>query len=234
MRLDNLLTTPPRPRNPLLADAFKRAGVVERTGRGVDTIFMGQLRYGRPTPNYGLSTETGVSVVLPGGEANLALAALVASEGRAGRPLSVWDLLVINCVQRQRSVTVREIAGAAQQDEATARAIANRLVEAGFLEARGEGRNRTYHLAAALYRELGDNAGYVRTRGFEPIQQEQMILQYAKTRGRITRSEAAGLCRISGPQASRLLVRMARKHPQLVREGERRGAHYRWKDTPDK
>ena len=34
VRLDNLLVTPPRPRNPSLADAFKRAGIVERTARG--------------------------------------------------------------------------------------------------------------------------------------------------------------------------------------------------------
>jgi ATP-dependent DNA helicase RecG len=32
--LDNLLTTEPRPRNPALADALKRIGLVERTGRG--------------------------------------------------------------------------------------------------------------------------------------------------------------------------------------------------------
>jgi len=38
VRPDNLLVTPPRPRNPLLADAFKRAGIVERTGCGIDTI----------------------------------------------------------------------------------------------------------------------------------------------------------------------------------------------------
>lgn len=44
VRLDNLLVTPPRPRNPLLADAFKRAGIVERTARGIDTIFFEQLR----------------------------------------------------------------------------------------------------------------------------------------------------------------------------------------------
>jgi ATP-dependent DNA helicase RecG len=44
VRLDNLLVTAPRPRNPLLADAFKRAGVVERTARGIDTIFYEQLR----------------------------------------------------------------------------------------------------------------------------------------------------------------------------------------------
>lgn len=30
IRLDNLLVAPPRPRNPRLADAFKRAGVVEQ------------------------------------------------------------------------------------------------------------------------------------------------------------------------------------------------------------
>jgi ATP-dependent DNA helicase RecG len=67
VRLDNLLVTQPRPRNPLLADAFKRAGVVERTARGVDTIFYEQLRNGRPAPNYGRSDESCVVLVLPGG-----------------------------------------------------------------------------------------------------------------------------------------------------------------------
>lgn len=33
VRLDNLLVTAPRPRNPLLADAFKRAGVAQRPAR---------------------------------------------------------------------------------------------------------------------------------------------------------------------------------------------------------
>lgn len=50
VHLNNLLATPPRPRNPLLADAFKRAGIVERTARGIDTIFYEQLRNGRPAP----------------------------------------------------------------------------------------------------------------------------------------------------------------------------------------
>jgi ATP-dependent DNA helicase RecG len=36
VRLDNLLVTPPRPRNPSLADAFKRAGIVERTARVIE------------------------------------------------------------------------------------------------------------------------------------------------------------------------------------------------------
>ncbi len=54
--------TEPRPRNPLLADALKRIGLVEWTGRGVDLIFQGTLRYGRPPPDYGRGTPTAVVV----------------------------------------------------------------------------------------------------------------------------------------------------------------------------
>ncbi len=49
--LDNLLVVEPRPRNPVLADAIKRLGLAERTGRGVDLIYEGLLRYGRPAPD---------------------------------------------------------------------------------------------------------------------------------------------------------------------------------------
>ena len=37
--LDNLLVVEPRPRNPLLADAIKRIGLAERTGRGINLIY---------------------------------------------------------------------------------------------------------------------------------------------------------------------------------------------------
>jgi ATP-dependent DNA helicase RecG len=50
--LDNLLVVEPRPRNPLLAAAVKRIGLAERTGRGIDVLYQGLLRYGRPAPDY--------------------------------------------------------------------------------------------------------------------------------------------------------------------------------------
>lgn len=84
------------------------------------------------------------------------------------------------------------------------------------------------HLSAAMYRVLGDRAGYVRVRGFEPAQQEQMVLQYAREHGEISRREAAELCKLSGDQASRLLRRVARDNPDLQLEGEKRGARYVW------
>lgn len=227
VRLDNLLVTPPRPRNPLLADAFKRAGIVERTARGIDTIFHEQLRNGRPAPSYERSGETGVVVVLPGGEANLEFVRLVAEESRDGRALGLDDLLVLNGLWQERSLTTARAAALTQKPESEARAVLQRLVEAGLVEGRGQRKGRSWLLSAATYRRLGKEAAYVRQRGFEPLQQEQMVLQYVEKHGRITRRQAAELCRISGPQAYRLLDRLVGLG-LLEREGARgRGVAYR-------
>lgn len=102
VRLDNLLVTAPRPRNPLLADAFKRAGIVERTARGIDTIFFEQLRNGRPAPSYARSDTTGVVVVIPGGEANLDFVRLLVTEAQQERDLSLDELLVLNALWQER------------------------------------------------------------------------------------------------------------------------------------
>ena len=93
------------------------------------------------------------------------------------------------------------------------------------MEPRGERRGRFYHLSAATYRRLGEKAAYVRQRGFEPLQQEQMVLQYVEKHGRITRGEAADLCQLGPQQATRLLRRLT-EAGNLVRHGEGKGTWY--------
>ena len=56
-------------------------------------------------------------------------------------------------------------------------------MEAGFLEAHGTGRSRSYTLSSQLYREAGQSAEYIRQAGFAPLQQEQMVLAYIDTHG---------------------------------------------------
>ncbi|MEW6749359.1 MAG: crosslink repair DNA glycosylase YcaQ family protein [Candidatus Latescibacterota bacterium] len=164
-------------------------------------------------------------LVLPGGEANMAFARLVAEESQADRPLSLDDLLLLNHLWLDRRLTTAEAAALIQKPEAEARSCLQRLVEAGLVEARGERKARSWHLSAATYRRLGDKAEYVRQRGFEPLQQEQMVLQYVGKHGRITRREAAELCQLSSPQARNLLARLAAQG-RLVLHGARRGAYY--------
>jgi len=228
VRLDNLLVTPPRPRNPLLADAFKRAGIVERIGRGIDTIFYEQLRNGRPAPSYERSNETGVVLVLPGGSANLEFVRLITEETQAGRQLRLDELLILNRLWSERHLTTVEGIRLIQKSEFEARSVLERLVEAGLIESRGERKGRSYHLSATTYRRMGEKAAYVRQRGFEPLQQEQMVIQYLKKHRRISRSETAELCRIGPFQATRLLKKLVKKE-KLKMHGTKKGTWYEFR-----
>lgn len=226
IRLDNLLVAPPHPRSPLLADAFKRTGLVERTGRGINRMFAEQLRVGRPAPDYGRSSDAHVVAVLPGGPANLSMTRWVLEqESQQGMPLRLAELQVLAELVRERRATTPELAQVMQRTDAETRNILARMVERGWIEARGEGKGRSWHLSAAVYRVLDAPAGYVRVHGFEPLQQEQMVLQYVDAHGRITRTQAADLCSLTPDQASRLLRRLA-KEGKLKLRGERRGSEY--------
>ncbi len=226
--VSNLLVHEPNPRNLRLADAFIRVGLVEQTGRGVDRIFMGQLKYGRPVPDYGRTDSTGVRVVLRGGAASLEFAAFVYELDKAGHPLSLDDLLILNTLYLEGRIDTETARSLIQKEKGHARMTLERLHEAGLVEARGGGRGRVYHLTATLYRRFKGEAEYARAKGFEPHQQEQMILDYVKAHKKITRAQAADLCQISSDQAFRLLKKIREKFPQLKLEGSRRGAFYLW------
>jgi ATP-dependent DNA helicase RecG len=207
--LDNLLVVEPRPRNPLLADAVKRIGLAERTGRGIDLIFQGLLRYGRPAPDYRRSDSQSVVIVLPGGEADLGILQIVIEEeNRLGHPLPVDSMIALVLLRHERRVDIGRLAHEIQRDEIAARKVMERLVEAGLVEAHGVRKGRTYTLSPKVYKALGQPADYVRQAGFDPIQQEQMVLQFVRNHGRITRRDAVALCRIGEDQARRLLTKL--------------------------
>jgi ATP-dependent DNA helicase RecG len=223
--LDNLLVHEPKPRNPRLAETFRRIGLVEQTGRGIDKIFVGQLRYGRAAPDYGRSDATAVRVVLRGGEPSLQFAAFVYEQDKAGTPLSLDEMLVLNTLFFERRIDTERAGGLIQKGMTEARAVLERLHERGMVEGRGEKRGRVYHLAASLYRRLDQTLAYVRSRGFDQIQQCQMVLNLVQTEGKITRAKTAELCQISEDQASRLLRKM-RDSGDLEQNGRGRGASY--------
>ena len=224
--LENLLVVEPKPRNPALADAIKRIGLAERTGRGVDLIFQGLLRYGRPEPDYSGSDATTVKVVLSSTAADRPfIKMIIEEENRTQSPISLDALIVLSRLRNTRRIDIATVTQAIQKPEAQARAILERLVEMGLIEPHGIKKGRTYTLSAETYRDLGQSASYVRQAGFDSIQQEQMVLQYVQNSGKINRKEVMGLCRLSPDQASRLLHRLAIED-KLILHGKNKGAYY--------
>ncbi|MGQ9677377.1 MAG: RNA-binding domain-containing protein [Chloroflexota bacterium] len=224
--LDNLLVTEPRPRNPLLADIVKRIGLAERTGRGIDRIFAGVLRYGRPAPDYGRSNTHSVVLRISSAEPDKGFLELVVrEEERSGRALPLDSLIVLSRLRLERRLTTAELSPSIQKSEHEARAMLQQLVEAGLVDAHGIGRGRTYTLSAKVYRTEGKKSDYVRQAGFEALQQEQMVLKYIDTHSRIKRADVMELCRVSPDQASKLLQRL-KVSGKIAQRGERKGAYY--------
>ncbi|WP_419625684.1 ATP-binding protein [Thiolapillus sp.] len=225
VNLDNLLVADPRSRNPLLADVIKRIGLAERTGRGIDRIYEGMLRYGRPPPDYSMSNEFTVTVQLVNAAADLDfLKMVVEQEDKLGN-MPIDSLIILSRLREERRLTTADLAPSVQKPETNVRATLEKLVESGFLEPHGTGRGRSYTLSAALYRKVGKKSEYIRQAGFAPIQQEQMVLNYIDKHGSIKRAEVMDLCRLDRNQAYRLLARM-KKAGQIKQIGEHKGAVY--------
>jgi ATP-dependent DNA helicase RecG len=225
--LNNLLVAPPRSRNPLLADIVKRIGLAERTGRGIDRIYEGMLRYGRPAPDYTMSDASSVVLVLPKSDADTAFMEMILRhEERSGTAMPIDSLIILSRLQLERRLATGDLIAYTQKSEHATRTAIEKLVEAGLVDAHGTGRGRTYTLSAKVYRHAGQKSAYVRQAGFDPIQQEQMVLAYIDKHGSIKRAETAELCHLSLPQAYHLLKRLERQG-KIKQTGKMRHAVYK-------
>ncbi|WP_290871951.1 crosslink repair DNA glycosylase YcaQ family protein [Aquabacterium sp.] len=224
--LANLLTTEPRPRNRTLADAMKRVGMVERSGRGVDKIYRGMLRFGRPEPDYRRTDVHSVVLKLATVDADEAFLKLVIEqESKRGQELPIDSLIALAALRELKRLSTEELATHIQREAAQAKRTLEALVEMGLVQAHGNARGRTYTLAAGVYQADGDKAAYTRQVGFSALQHEQLVLSYVKQHGRIARADVADLCRLSPDQSAKLLKRL-KEQGLLQQHGERRWATY--------
>ncbi len=225
VNIDSLLVADPRSRNPLLADAMKRIGLAERTGRGIDRIYEGMLRYGRPAPDYSMSNEYTVSLFLSNAAPDLDFLKMIIEQDEKLGSMPIDSLIILSRLRDERRLTTKNLAPYVQKPENSVRATLEKLVETGFLDPHGTGRGRTYTLSASLYRQTGKKSEYIRQAGFASIQQEQMVISYVEKHGSIKRADVMDLCHLNGPQSYRLLKKLT-DNGILRKEGKRKYAVY--------
>ncbi len=224
--LNNLLVTEPRPRNPALADALKRIGLVERTGRGVDLIYRGLLRYGRHVPDFSQSDSHSVLLSLSLAAADEAfLKVILEEEARGHKELPVDSLIILAALREQRRASSEQLAAWVQKDVSRVVASIETLVELGMLQAHGAGRGRNYTLSPALYHLLGQDAEYIQQAGFDSLQQEQLVRGFIARNGLITRKDVMRLCRLTSDQAYKLLKRLVDEN-YIEKQGDRKASRY--------
>jgi ATP-dependent DNA helicase RecG len=160
----NILATG-KPRFPLLARTFRRAGLAEDLGQGVDRMFRDMIRSGREIPAI-TESEDRVEVVLAGGPPNKRIAEFIESLPDMERE-DTDTLLVIHMLCDHRTVSAAQLAGVIQRQAGEAQRVLQRLSSspADLLEPTAgtlSRRQPNYRLRGAALAALGAAVRYHR------------------------------------------------------------------------
>ena len=221
VNLKNLLTVEPHGRNPALADAMKRIGLAEKTGRGIDRIYEGSIIFGRPWPDYSESTSRAVKLFIQRSKADLPFAKLVADEqNRQGKPLSIYTLMILSLLKNERRCNIDRMIEITNLSENKVRSAVENMIEMGLVEASGNGKNRSYILGKKIYREINESIQYVRQTDIDSIRYPELVLKLARTQdGIITKQDICDLLKITPSQAYSLIKKLQKENKIYLLNG---------------
>lgn len=221
VNLKNLLTVEPHGRNPALADAMKRIGLAEKTGRGIDRIYEGSIIFGRPWPDYSESTSRTVKLFIQRAKADLPFAKLVADEqNRQGKPLSIYTLMILSLLKNERRCNIDRMIEITNLSENKVRSAVENMIEMGLVEASGNGKNRSYILGKKIYREINESIQYVRQTDIDSIRYPELVLKLARTQnGIITKQDICDLLKITPSQAYSLIKKLQKENKIYLLNG---------------
>lgn len=219
--LDNLLVVEPRGRNPLLASIFKRIGLAEKTGRGIDRIFEGAALYGRPWPDYSESTEAAVRVRILRAEADMTFFKRVLNyKKRFSRSPSTVALLIMSVLEDSPGANEGELCRRTGFSEMRIAGQIRALLLEDVIEKSGEGyqlRNAAGATPSPLSHpdkpltSSGDRIGD--------------LLRLVREKGTVRREDVVEALSLTTQQAYRLLKKLT-DAGLLVRSGARRTTVY--------
>ena len=210
--LDNLLTVPSTPRNRLLADVLSKTGVVERSGQGMDKIFLYTLSEGKPAPDYSYSDDFTVTGILLATVKDKAFAMYVQGiqqELPDEKKLTVFDVMAL-CEVRD---------GAKHPAD---KQIAHKLEQLGYLEKHGK-TNAQYYILPRTYYELSGNiAKYSLITDWDVQQVWAVVYPFLVKYGKAKKSDIVTLCgnHLSDKQLRKFIDELKSKG-MLKTEGER-------------
>lgn len=186
-----------------MAEAFRRAGLVDRAGRGVQRMFRSQLLAGRDAPDYSCRDSTWVTVDIPTADADSRMVRFVATyEEGVARRLPLEEIRVLHALREGGRLRATELEALLRMRRTDLNAAASRLVERGLVEQVESGRSRAYSLGPAFSTAAEDRSADVRVRSMDPGRQKQMIEQCVDAYGRLTRGQVMELCSV-GTSAAR-------------------------------
>lgn len=158
--------TPRRYRNPSLVQAMVELGMIDTMGFGIHRMHKGQAKRYFPLPDYDLSENNAVHMVLYGGVVDPAYTQMLMQK----TDLPFIDVLALDRVQK----------GLPIPDDAATRLRRSKLIE---------GRKPKFHVSASVAAATDNKAEYIRNRAFDNDHYNKMITDFIETYGQASRED---------------------------------------------
>lgn len=160
------------PRNRRLAETLAKAGLVERSGQGMNLMIETAIRQTKPLPDFSGSSAHEVRLVLAGTVQNPAFIRFLERLGDERlATFSTNDFLTLDALQRDRPlspVLLSRVPG---------------LIEAGAVECQGRGKGARYFLSREMYAVIGATGAYTRRKGLDHETNKALLEKHLRDAG---------------------------------------------------
>lgn len=164
---DNIMSASSKPRNRLVAEVFQKLGLVERSGQGVDKIFVNSISSGKGQPSYKESTLHEVKLLISAQVQDVSFIQYLDKISKDAKVrLSASDYVLLEKVRLGLIDSMSHEAGL------------SKLSAAGIVESSRSGRFTKPMLAKRFYSAMNKSGEYTRQRGLDLEQKKQLILTH--------------------------------------------------------
>ena len=202
----NIITHPSVPRNKLIAETLQRLKYVQRTGQGVDIIFKEMISMGKPYPVYRVFSDA-VQLTMASATEYMDFVKFIVKE-QDTKQISLSELMIMRYVADNRQIKLDKAQELTQASEEEVRRSLTNLIRYGLLETSG----KDYMLTARVYEAVKSDVEYTRDKKIQYIRAKEMITEYVKMHGSITKVTVQELCGFSDQQARRALEKMQKEN----------------------
>jgi ATP-dependent DNA helicase RecG len=157
-------------RNQRLAEIFEKAGLVERSGQGLDLIFEQAIRSGKGKPDLSKSTSQSVKLFIPAllkDPEFILFLEKVTNERQIS--FSFAEMLELESIRECGIVSTVE--------------FAKKFIDLGVIEKHGRTRDARYMLSHKFYAHEGKRGTHTRLAGLKREKNKELILQHIRKNG---------------------------------------------------
>ncbi len=222
----NLISVEPHGRNPLLADVLKRIGLAERTGRGIDRIYEGSLRYGKSLPDYSQSTDINVCVFFPISEPDeVFLELLIRIQNSIGHGLSLSSMFILYELRIEEYLSFEQMKENINIPASMLKTALEQLVSQGIIKSFGSDKKTRYQLNLSE-KKKSDMMPNIKISRLSKKEMKDKILTLVSVKNEISNSDVSDLLSVNINKSYKLLAELVSEN-LLIKDAKGRYTTYR-------